>query len=85
MCAVNGFGRVCVVHCVLHALCVWVCAWVCVFVSVVNLGLVFYVSLQGLCSVCPARDTGVAVVGCGMHRGPLCGEGVVICIRVRVV
>ena len=85
MCGVNGFGWVCGVHGVLHALCVWVCAWVCVFVSVVNLGLVFYDSLQGLCSVSPARDSGVAVVWCRMHRGPACGDAVVICIRVRVV
>ena len=48
MCAVNGFRWGCDVHCVLHAMCVWVCPWVCVFVTVVSLGMVFYVSLQGL-------------------------------------
>lgn len=84
MSAVHGFGWACGMYCVfctycVHALCV------CVFMSVVNLGIVCYVSLLSLCSVCPVRVLGVALVHCGLHRGTACGNGMVIRICVYVV
>ena len=57
------------------------CVCVCVFVSVENLAIVFYVSLLGLCSICPARVLGLALVRCRFFRGTSSGEGVVIWIH----